>query len=194
MIIGAHNAWSYLPVSKWWMKLISFTARCQRRSIREQYIKYNVRCFDLRIRFSKEELPVICHGIVEYKYSYEELLEDLKWLQSKGDVIVRLLLELRSVKKKDWSKQKQLFNTFYNTILKIFFPNIEFIKGRSLPDWDKVIKGIKEGNEVEDYASVSNPKYIDDWIPILYASINNKKALKKNIDKEILLIDFVDIC
>lgn len=194
MIIGAHNAWSYLPVSKWWMKPISFTARCQRRSIREQYIKYNVRCFDLRIRFSKEELPVICHGIVEYKYSYEELLEDLKWLQSKGDVIVRLLLELRSVKKKDWSKQKQLFNTFYNTILKIFFPNIEFIKGRSLPDWDKVIKGIKEGNEVEDYASVSNPKYIDDWIPILYASINNKKALKKNIDKEILLIDFVDIC
>ena len=194
MIIGAHNAWSYLPVSKWWMKPISFTARCQRRSIKEQYIKYNVRCFDLRIRFSKEELPVICHGIVEYKYSYEELLEDLKWLQSKGDVIVRLLLELRSVKKKDWSKQKQLFNTFYNTILKIFFPNIEFIKGRSLPDWDKVIKGIKEGNEVEDYASVSNPKYIDDWIPILYASINNKKALKKNIDKEILLIDFVDIC
>ena len=194
MIIGAHNAWSYLPVSKWWMKPISFTARCQRRSIREQYIKYNVRCFDLRIRFSKEELPVICHGIVEYKYSYEELLEDLKWLQSKGDVIVRLLLELRSVKKKDWSKQKQLFNTFYNTILKIFFPNIEFIKGRSLPDWDKVIKGIKEGNEVEDYASVSNPKYIDDWIPILYASINNKKALKKNIDKETLLIDFVDIC
>lgn len=194
MIIGAHNAWSYLPVSKWWMKPISFTARCQRRSIREQYIKYNVRCFDLRIRFSKEELPVICHGIVEYKYSYEELLEDLKWLQSKGDVIVRLLLELRSIKKKDWSKQKQLFNTFYNTILKIFFPNIEFIKGRSLPDWDKVIKGIKEGNEVEDYASVSNPKYIDDWIPILYASINNKKALKKNIDKEILLIDFVDIC
>ena len=193
MIIGAHNAWSYLRPKKWWMRLISFSARCQRCNIKEQYEKHNVRCFDLRIRF-REGKPVICHGIVEYDYSYEELLEDLKWLHSKGDVIVRLLLELRSVKKKDWSKQKQLFNTFYNTILKIFFPNIEFIKGRSLPDWDKVIKSTKEGNEVEDYASVSNPKYIDDWIPILYASINNKKALKKNIDKEILLIDFVDIC
>ena len=192
MILGAHNAWSYLPPRKWWMYLIKFTAKCQNVSIVDQYNRYGVRCFDLRIRFDKKELPVICHGIVEYKYSYEELLEDLKWLQSKGDVVVRLLLELRGIKRDKWIRQKQLFNTFYNTILKIFFPNIEFIKGRSLPDWDKVIK-IKDGNETEDYASVSNPKYIDDWIPILYALWHNKIARNRGTDRDILLLDFIDI-
>ena len=193
MIIGAHNAWSYLPVSKWWMKPLRFTAKCQRCSIKEQYEKHNVRCFDLRIRFDKHDVPVICHGLIEYKYSYEDLLEDLKWLQSKGDAIVRLLLELRSVNKDDWSKQKKLFNTFYNTILKIFYPNIEFIRGRSLPDWDKIIKTVSEPDETEDYASVCAPKYIDDWIPILYAELNNKKSREKYKECNILLLDFVDI-
>ena len=192
MIIGAHNAWSYLKPTKWWMRMFAFVAKCQRCSIKEQYTLHNVRCFDLRIRF-KKDLPVICHGLVEYKYSYEELLEDLRWLHSKGDIKVRLLLELRGVKKDEWSKQKQLFNTLYNTILKIMYPNIEFTRGRSLPDWDKVIKTVRDLEESEDYASVSTPKYIDDWLPILYAWWHNKIARKRGTDRDILLLDFVDI-
>ena len=192
-MLGAHNAWSYLTPRKWWMKLISFTAKCQRVDIKEQYDTYNVRCFDLRIRFSKEELPVICHGIIEYDYKYVDLLEDLRWLQSKGDVVIRLLLELRGVKKEDWKRQKTLFNTFYLTILSIMYPNITFIRGRSLPDWEKVIKTIPEKAETEKYASVSTPKYIDDWLPILYATINNHKSIKNHNNDDILLLDFVDI-
>ena len=192
MIIGAHNAWSYLRPKKWWMRLISFSARCQRCNIKEQYEKHNVRCFDLRIRF-REGKPIICHGIVEYDYSYEDLLEDLRWLHSKGDVTIRLLLELRSIKKKEWDNQKKLFKTFFITILQIFFPTFKYVDGRSLPDSDKIIKTIPDGKETEDYASVSTPKYIDDWIPILYSWWHNKIARKTPSDKDIMLLDFVDI-
>lgn len=193
MIIGAHNAWSYLKPKKWWMRLFYFTAQCQRCDIKEQYDKHNVRCFDLRIRFDKNDKPIICHGITEYEYSYEELLEDLRWLHNKGDVVIRILLELRSVPKKKWPTQKRAFNTFFHTVLKTFFPNFNYVEGRSLPDWDKILKNVRDGRETEDYASVSNPKYIDDWLPILYAWWHNKVARKKESDKDIMLLDFVDI-
>lgn len=192
MIIGSHNAWSYLTPRRWWMKLFSFMAKCQNVDIRKQYNNYGVRCFDLRLRF-KKGLPVICHGLIEYKYSYEELLEDLKWLDSKGDVTIRLLLDLRGTSRKNWSQQKKDFNLFYISILHIFYPNFTYIVGRSLPDWDKIIKTILEGSVSEDYASVCAPKYIDDWIPILYAKWHNKISRNKKTDRDILLLDFVDI-
>jgi len=103
------------------------------------------------------------------------------------------MLELRGVKKKKWSKQKQLFNTFYNRILKIFYPNFTYTRGSSLPDSEKIIKSALDISESEEYASVSNPRYIDDWIPILYAWWHNEIARSQETNKEILLIDFVDI-
>ena len=53
MILGSHNSWSYLPPKHWWMWPIHFMAKCQRVDIREQYEKYGVRCFDLRVRWKK---------------------------------------------------------------------------------------------------------------------------------------------
>lgn len=193
MILGAHNAWSYLTPRKWWMRLIAFTARCQRINIKDQYNKYGVRCFDLRIRFDKNNLPIVCHGIVEYKYDYNELYKDLQWLQDKKDAYIRLLLELRGVKKEKWITQKRAFNSFYNVILKVMFPDLKFLRGRSLPDWDKVIRTLEEKSETEDYASVSAPKYIDDWIPILYAMWHNRIARNTDERKEIKLLDFIDV-
>ena len=37
------------------------------------------------------------------------------------------------------------------------------------------------------------PKIIDDWIPVLYAKLKNRKIRKEGTDKDILLIDFVDL-
>ena len=104
-----------------------------------------------------------------------------------------MLLELRSIKKEEWNNQKKLLKTFFITILQIFFPTFKYVDGRSLPDSDKIIKTVPDGKETEDYASVSAPKYIDDWIPILYAWWHNKIARKTPSDKDILLLDFVDI-
>lgn len=65
-ILGAHNANTYLKPRKWWMRLISFTSKCQKLSIDEQ-LKHGVRYFDFRIRYDKElGLFLNCHGLVEY--------------------------------------------------------------------------------------------------------------------------------
>ena len=73
-ILGSHNSWSYLPVRKWWMKPLTFAAKCQDLNIKDQYNIYNVRCFDLRIRFDENDGLIVAHGIIEYDINIIELL------------------------------------------------------------------------------------------------------------------------
>ena len=95
MILGSHNSWSYLSVKQWWLRPFSFIAKCQDLSIIEQY-NLGVRCFDLRIRFDKNPNLKVCHGIFEYNAYF--ILSDLKWLNDKKDVYVRILHEVRTKK------------------------------------------------------------------------------------------------
>jgi len=88
-ILGSHNSWSYLTPTKWWMKVIRFTAKCQKADIKTQYEVYNVRCFDLRVRFNDYKLPIVAHGIVEYNITLAKLLKDIFWLNTKKDVSIR---------------------------------------------------------------------------------------------------------
>ena len=95
MVIGSHNSWSYLRPRKWWMRLIAFAARCQRVDIREQYLKYGVRCFDLRMRYEHLE-RVYAHGPVEYDMDCVQVANDLFWLNEKSDCYVRVIHEART--------------------------------------------------------------------------------------------------
>lgn len=185
MKLASHNSWSYLTPKKWWMKLLRFTAQCQDVDIKTQYEKYGVRCFDLRVKFNDSELVVV-HNLIEYKITEDELLDDLDWLNSKGDTGVRVLLDIR----KEFSdKQRKLFIEFCNKI-HILFKNIIFYEGRNLYNW-KIEYDFKNNFSCEDYyASVCYPKIIDDWFPRLFAKFNNKKI--KDTDKEYLMIDFVN--
>ena len=73
-ILGSHNTMSYLTPRNWFYKLIAFTARCQSKSIQEQYEKYGVRLFDLRFRFNKKGEIYFAHGTVEYKGNKDFIL------------------------------------------------------------------------------------------------------------------------
>lgn len=189
-ILGSHNSWSYLPPKKWWMKLIAFTAKCQSKTIQEQYSKYNVRCFDLRIRFDKNDKLVIAHGIVEYDYSEKDLFKDLTYINNRNDCFVRVLHEVRT-KKAYTEKGVKLFDEFC-TKLEKDYPNIQFYNGKNLYNYK--VDHYFDSNIIEDgkYASVCSPKLIDDWIPWIYARLNNKKNLKKGTSADILHIDFVN--
>jgi hypothetical protein len=55
------------------------------------------------------------------------------------------------------------------------------------------VGGFSEPTCEENYSSVMPPKWLDDWFPWLYAKLNNRKILSKGTDKDILLIDFVNI-
>lgn len=194
MILASHNSWSYLRPKTWWMRLIRFTARCQRKNILDQY-RLSVRCFDLRVRF-KNWKPVFAHGIIEYEYTEDEVMKDLFFLNDLSDVedpvYIRVVNEIRNVN--DYTeRQVTQFRTFCSA-LEARFPNIRFWGGQNLLKQQTTEYVFKDSPSCEElYSSVCPPRIIDDWWPWLYARFHNKKNLTKWTDKDILMIDYVDI-
>lgn len=191
MVIGSHNSWSYLKPKCWLLRPFAFMARCQEVDIKTQYEKYNVRCFDLRIKFDKNGLPEVRHGFMTYKITSKQLSKDLDYINSKGDCYVRILLEVRS-KCQYTIEQIELFKEYCQRI-SWQYQDIKFWCGRNLYNWDVVCDFGFEPSCEEKYASVCPPKLIDDWYPKLYAERKNKENIQEGTDKDILLIDFVDI-
>lgn len=196
MILGSHNSWTFLRPRKWWMRLLAFTARCQRKSIIIQYKDYGVRCFDLRVRFDYGQL-VMAHGIIEYDYARKDLYNDLRWLDlqaqtHKDKVYVRVINEIRS--EKDYYQPRiSHFREFCKEIEERF-PNVVFWCGMNLLPTPTIDYLFRQGPTCEElYASVRKPRIIDDWWPWWYARFHNKKNIAQGTDKDILMIDFVDI-
>ena len=71
-MIGSHNSGTYLMPNKWYIKFLSVFARCQNKTIEEQFLS-GVRVFDFRIRITDYDNNIklinntkICHGLCEY--------------------------------------------------------------------------------------------------------------------------------
>lgn len=191
MIIGSHNSWSYLPVKQWYLKPLAFMAKCQNIDIKTQYEKYGVRCFDLRVRFSSDDGIAVAHGLIEYDIFWDDIMDCLTYLNDKKDCYVRVIHEART-KRKYTEFSKNTFITFCDYISNRF-TNITFWYGRNLYNWEIDYAFKEEPSCEENYSSVKSPKFIDDWFPWLYAKRKNKNIIKQGTDKDILLIDFVDI-
>ena len=187
-ILGSHNSWSYLKPKKWWMRPFAFVAKCQCKTLQEQY-DLGVRCFDLRVRWRKLKLQV-AHGLMVYDITKEQLLNDLDFLDKKGDCYVRILHEARN--KKQYEPSKLFFKNFCYVVV-ADFPNIKWWCGRNLYNWEVDYDFGQEPSCEEDYSSVSKPRLLDDWWPWLYARLHNRKIRKKGTDADILLIDYVNI-
>ena len=189
MILGSHNSWSYLPARKWWMTPFKFIAKCQDLTIKEQYY-FGVRCFDLRIRFSREGDIILAHGFMEYKYDLGQILYDLNSMNNKRDCFVRIIHEARN--KSQYTPESISYFVDFCIKIQELYPNIKFWCGRNLYNWECDYKFKEEPSCEEKYSSVCKPRLIDDWYPRLFAYMNNKKIIKEGTDKDILLIDFVN--
>lgn len=201
MKIGSHNSFTYLPVRQWWLKPFAFVARCQRVNYEEQ-INLGVTLFDLRIRFDKDDMPIICHGTTEYKHDYTFIQDFFKYCQKVGGISVRVVLELNEKN----TYQEILFREFCASAA-MKYSNIYFFGGNNRTDWDcqHPIYNFKHempslthrySSSTSLFTSASYIlRKIDDWIPIYYAKRFNKYSLKRELlDKDAyLFIDFVDI-
>ena len=172
------------------MKPIAFTARCQSVDIRAQY-EMGVRCFDLRIRSDRDGALQVAHGCVVYDIGLFALMRVLSWLDKRGDVMVRVLHEVRR-DSQHTEKARVLFADTCGYLAKEY-PHIRFWCGRNLYDWQKDYDFGNDPSCEERYSSVCPPKLIDDWWPWLYARLHNRKILREGTDKDILLMDFVNI-
>lgn len=174
---------------KWWQKALAFTARCQRKDIQEQY-ELGVRCFDLRLRLIDGEWHIV-HNSFDYGL-LDGIMYDLSWLHRQGDVIIRILHDVRM--ERDYTKDAvKKFKSFCDLILDIY-PDIKWWCGRNLYNWEEDFVFDYKPQCTEMYSSVCSPRIIDDWFPLIYAKRNNAWIRREEYkENEILLIDFIDI-
>ena len=189
-ILGSHNSWSYLPPRKWWMWPIRFMARCQQVDIKRQY-ELGVRCFDLRVRFNDLGLGIVSHGVVEYCFTASRIYMDLSWLNEQGDCQVRVLHEARNADQYN-ENTRILFRAFCSRI-QSNYKSIRFWCGRNLYNWSEKDYDFGDDPECEErYASVTPPKLLA-WWPWLFSRRYNHSIREQGTEKDILLIDFVDL-
>ena len=182
-MIGTHNSMTYLKPTRWWMYPFRFIARCQKASIQDQYEKYGIRLFDLRIQF-KDLNPSFAHGIMSYKGDVYRVIE---YLNSRTErVYVRLILE----NCKDWDTE--LFRILCHK-LEEENPNISFFGGYRKKDWKKLYDfKYPEPRLIQLISSMTGSKW-DGWCPWLYAKLNNKKNIKTLQSDKWYLLDFINI-
>ena len=199
MNLGSHNSFTYLPIKKWWMRPFAWIAKCQRIDIFSQFL-LGVRLFDIRVRFNKKKEMVICHGLMEYKFSKKDLYYTLGILQFYGDVYIRVILE---TSEPDLDQESGFY--FFCLNLERDFPKIHFFGGNNKTDWYCQNPIYKFNNPLEDIEhKYSSPttlfeeeknwmKYLDDWCPFIYAKLRNKRNYKQGTTHKWLMMDFVDI-
>ena len=192
MKLASHNTLSYLSPRKFYLKPFKFIARCQSKTIEEQYSNYDIRFFDFRVSFNKEDKVVFKHGLFEYK-SDKTIDEYLSYLQSqKEPVIVRILLE--EFRDNGHEEQfKKLCSRLESTYSKIKFCGGTYKRGKKVYSF-KTYKDIKYK---ELHSSVTDTySFFDEFFPWIYAKLNNRKnieQLKDNKDYNYLMLDFVEI-
>lgn len=192
MILGSHNSFTYLKPRTWYGWLIRFTAKCQRASIREQYEKYGVRAFDIRVKMSKNGSAVLAHGLVEYKGSQEALNEALDFLDKKGNAVAKVSLELRAPWQED-ARQEEWFKKFCKQI-EGEYGRIRFYGGKISGSGKRVYTfGNKDMSADGFHASWATKTKLDDLWPYWYAKKNNKNFYRVGSKKDIMFLDFVDI-
>lgn len=195
-MLGSHNSLSYLSCRKWWMYLINWAAKCQSKTLIEQYHS-GVRYFDIRVRFDDNGRPVIAHGLVEYKGVAENYVCILNEIAKhyKEHIHVRYILEFNK-EPKDCNRQKLLLLEFVQNLIN-YYPNItcDYLMSK----WnERVITRYNLANFilVHKYSSVLGYKRFL-WIPYCYAKLHNKDSIKTYLgvledkDNRVLMLDFV---
>lgn len=190
MIIGTHNSWTYAKPRKWWMRVLAWTGRCQTLSIVEQLAR-GIRCFDLRIRHRDGQI-VVAHGLIEYSISQHDIAEDLDAIDRVGGCYVRVLHEVRT--NRQWRRSgTDLFCDFCEWA-RCRYDNITFFGGRQLYNWEREFDFRTDEPTIEDaYGSARRKQSIYALWPKLYAKRYNSKEYALITDKQVKLMDFIEI-
>lgn len=187
-IIGTHNSMTYLPPEHWYGWFMTPFARCQRKTIEEQWYD-GARCFDLRIRFTKQGEPYFAHGLYECTHEVKPIdvlvQLDRLILRYNQPAFVRLILE---------DPDKQNHNVFYfkqfcqewskNKLIRLF-------GGNRKGDWAQIVEFDYKPNLTQYVGSMmEDARWYEKIMPFTYAWRRNKKN-KQNPQGDIAIYDFI---
>ena len=195
-MLGSHNSLSYLPCKRWWMYLVNWAAKCQSKTLSEQFHD-GVRYFDIRLKWDdKKEGWVIAHGLIEYKGNVRRILETLNSLAKfyNEKLYVRFLLEYN--KRPDDEATKILKLSSFVRYVRGEYSNITYHLIET--KWDEKVIFTYSDNIIliHSYSSVLGYKRFF-WIPYWYAKLYNKenrKTFKSTLEdkaNKVLMLDFV---
>lgn len=191
-ILGAHNANTYLRPRKWWMRLINFTSKCQKLTIKEQ-LEYGVRYFDFRIRFDEKKIDFInCHGLVEYESSVNALIEDISSFcrNTKEHVHIRFVYDDTFIKR-----------TYDSIIYNLFKVSLYFTTSYNYLSWEIIRKS--DWQKIADSENNSPLEIVDcfknyrgyKWIPFPQRYISkHKEHYQEIIDNTKVGNDTIFLC
>lgn len=197
-MLGSHNSLTYLPCRKWWMYLINWAAKCQSKTLNEQFHN-GAKYFDFRIRF-KDGKPVIAHGLIEYKGNIDYMVANLNYFAEyfKETIYLRFVLEYNKIPEDFASQIASLVNLVRYYRGK--YPNITYTYVMSKWNEQKVATYYSKDTDtptlIHKYSSVLKEKRFL-WIPYWYAKLHNKKNRKafkhvlEDEDSKVLMLDFV---
>lgn len=196
-IIGTHNSMTYLRPQKWYGWFMIPFARCQRKTIEEQWYD-GARCFDLRIRFTKQGEPYFAHGLYEctHKANPAHVLEELYklMLRDNEQAVVRLILE---------DPDKQNYNVYYfEQLCRVWETHqarqsvtvnnvLRFFGGNRKGDWAQIVEFDYKPNLTQYVGSMmEDARWYEKIVPFAYAWRRNKKN-KQNPQGDIAIYDFI---
>lgn len=202
MKLASHDTMTYLKPKAWYLRPFHFTAKCQSKSIEEQYEKYGVRYFDLRVYFDENGIPEFRHGSMAFKGDVYKVLE---YLNNKNEEVwVRILLEANETSFKfkylfnkekiqhEKNRQIMLFQQFMAKAEQDY-SNLKFHNGRSKWDWKVIYKCKYPEPSLDQKVSSMTWKIFDDWCPYIYARLMNRENIEKGTDCDYLALDFLHI-
>lgn len=187
--IGTHNTMTYLRPQKWYGWLMIPFARCQRKTIEQQW-EAGARCFDLRIRFTKDGTPYFAHGlyVCSHKTKPWDVLDELhrRAKVDRESVYIRLILE---------DPKLQNHNVAYFRYLRDWclknYPHLTFFGGNRKGDWAQIVEFDYKPNLQQYVGSMmEDARWYEKIMPFAYALRRNKKN-KQNPQGDIAIYDYL---
>lgn len=125
------------------------------------------------------------HGLTVYRANIDL---DFAFLNQMGGCTVRVLLDLRTTRRKRYPYHEAMFQKWIMARMRVY-ENIEFLNCRTLPEW-KELCDVPDDDTTEYHASKAKNRLWCLW-PWLYAKKHNRNVVR---DAEgITLIDFINI-
>ena len=191
-IIGTHNSMTYLRPQKWYGWFMIPFARCQRKTIVQQWAA-RARVFDLRVKFDRYGHSYFAHGLYDcsahFSLADAVILIGQLHLYSKEEVYVRLILE-------DTKAENYQADYFRKACKRCEekFTTIHFFGGNRKCNWTKLstFKGDVPDSLNNQWVSsmADDARWYEKSLPFAYAWRCNKRN-KENVKPKFNLFDFI---
>mgnify|MGYP004568968497 CR=1 FL=1 len=196
-MLGSHNTMSYLPATKWWMKLITPWHRCQDRDIINQYNK-GVRYFDIRLRVIDGNWHFV-HNRIDYGRANLDSLKEIARLAGfdKDYIYFRFILDEREKPKDENNLRGRFLKYIYHIIDTIQTPNNNVILDSVITawNWEDIEASADERLPISEYHASATHKWYNLILGTkIFSKLINTKTLievSKYTESRVILVDFI---